>query len=75
MINLCLIKNNQNIQMNWNCKQTWRRASKNTLWCLIGCSIGDFGISFTFQNIEHSWTVSAVMALAIVKWAYYKYYT
>ena len=52
--------------MNWNCKQTWRRASKNTLWCLIGCSIGDFGTIFYFQNIEHSWPVSAVMALAIV---------
>ena len=52
--------------MNWNCKHTWRRASNNTLWCLLGCSIGDFGTIFYFQNIEHSWTVSAVMALAIV---------
>ena len=52
--------------MNWSCKHTWRRASNNTLWCLIGCSIGDFGTIFYFQNIEHSWTVSAVMALAII---------
>ena len=52
--------------MNWSCKHTWRRASNNTLWCLIGCSIGDFGTIFYFQNIEHSWTVSAIMALAII---------
>jgi len=52
--------------MNWSCKHTWRRASNNTLWCLIGCSIGDFGTIFYFQNIEHSWTVSAVMVLAII---------
>ncbi len=52
--------------MNWSCKHTWRRASNNTLWCLIGCSIGDFGTIFYFQNIEHSWAVSAVMALAII---------
>ena len=52
--------------MNWSCKHTWRKASNNTLWCLIGCSIGDFGTIFYFQNIEHSWTVSAVMVLAII---------
>ena len=52
--------------MNWSCKHTWRRAYKNTLWCLLGCSIGDFGTIFYFQNIDHSWSVSAVMAFAIV---------
>lgn len=52
--------------MNWLCKHTWKRASVNTLWCLLGCAIGDFGTIFYFQNIEHSWSVWQVMSLAIV---------
>ena len=52
--------------ISWTCKNTWRRASVNTLWCLLGCSIGDFGTIFYFQNIEHSWSVFQVMSLAIV---------
>lgn len=52
--------------ISWTCKHTWRRASVNTLWCLLGCSIGDFGTIFYFQNIEHSWAVWQVMSLAIV---------
>ena len=52
--------------MNWNCKSTWRNAKKNTLWCLIGCSIGDFGTIFYFQNINHSLSNFEVMTLAIV---------
>ena len=39
--------------MNWNCKHTWKKASINTLWCLLGCSIGDFGTIFYFQTVEH----------------------
>ncbi|MCY4463397.1 MAG: DUF4396 domain-containing protein [Albidovulum sp.] len=27
----------------------WRRASKNTALCLLGCSIGDFGTIAFFQ--------------------------
>ena len=52
--------------MNWNCKSTWKKAKKNTLWCLLGCSIGDFGTIFYFQNIEHSWSNFEVMGLAII---------
>lgn len=52
--------------MNWNCKHTWKKASINTLWCLLGCSIGDFGTIFYFQNIEHSWPIWGVMTLAII---------
>ncbi|MFZ9072931.1 MAG: DUF4396 domain-containing protein [Paracoccaceae bacterium] len=33
----------QNLSINWKCRHTWLRASKNTMWCLLGCSIGDFG--------------------------------
>ena len=50
----------------WLCKHTWKRSRVNTLWCLLGCSIGDFGTIFVFQNIEHSWSVWQVMTLAII---------
>ena len=52
--------------MNWNCKSTWRKAKINTFWCLLGCSIGDFGTIFYLQNIEHSWNNLQIMGLAIV---------
>ena len=52
--------------MNWYCKHTWSKATVNTLWCLLGCSIGDFGTIFYFQNIEHTFTTWQVMSLAIV---------
>ena len=52
--------------MNWNCKSTWRKAKKNTLWCLIGCSIGDFGTIFYFQNVNHSLSNFEVMGIAVI---------
>ena len=52
--------------MDWKCKSTWKKAKINTLWCLLGCSIGDFGTIFYFQNIEHYWSNLEIMALAIV---------
>ena len=52
--------------MNWKCKYTWKRAINNTACCLLGCSIGDFGTIFFFQSIEHAFTITAVMSLAIL---------
>ena len=52
--------------MNWNCKSIWRKAKKNTLWCLIGCSIGDFGTIFYFQNVDHSLSNFEVMSIAVI---------
>ena len=52
--------------MNWKCKKTWKRSKINTLWCLLGCSIGDFGTIFYFQNINHSWNNFEIMGLAII---------
>ena len=52
--------------MNWNCKSIWRKAKKNTLWCLIGCSIGDFGTIFYFQNVNHSLSNFEVMSIAVI---------
>ena len=59
-----VIKSHQ--EMNWNCKSTWRKAKKNTLWCLIGCSIGDFGTIFYFQNVNHSLSNFEVMSIAVI---------
>lgn len=52
--------------MDWKCKSTWEKAKINTLWCLLGCSIGDFGTIFYFQNIQHYWSDFEIMGLAIV---------
>ena len=52
--------------MNWKCKNTWKRSKINTLWCLLGCSIGDFGTIFYFQNINHSWNNFEIMGFAII---------
>ena len=52
--------------INWRCKHTWRTASVNTLWCLLGCSIGDFGTILYFQLTGIAWPVWAIMSLAIV---------
>jgi len=50
----------------WRCKHTWKKASVNTLWCLFGCSIGDFGTIIYFQNITHGYSTLEIMLLAIV---------
>ena len=52
--------------MDWKCKSTWEKAKINTLWCLLGCSIGDFGTIFYFLIIEHYWSNFEIMGLAIV---------
>ena len=50
----------------WSCKQTWSRSAKNTFWCWLGCSIGDFGTILFFQLTEISFPVLAIMVLAII---------
>ena len=55
-----------NLSINWHCLPTWRRASYNTIWCLIGCSIGDFGTIAFFQFTGIGWPVLAIMSLAIL---------
>ena len=50
----------------WSCKKTWLRSAKNTSWCLLGCSIGDFGTILFFQLTQISFPVLAIMTLAII---------
>ena len=58
--------NNLKPKFTWRCKHTWRRSAKNTLWCLIGCSIGDFGTILYFQLYQISWPTLNIMILAII---------
>ena len=51
---------------NWSCKYTWSRSAKNTFWCLLGCSIGDFGTILFFQLTKIPFPVLAIMVLAII---------
>tara|TARA_B100000780_G_scaffold44139_1_gene27430 strand:+ start:211 stop:648 length:438 start_codon:yes stop_codon:yes gene_type:complete len=51
---------------NWTCKQTWRKSAKNTMWCVIGCSIGDFGTILFFQLTQIPFPVTGIMLLAII---------
>ena len=50
----------------WSCKNTWKQSAKNTAWCLLGCSIGDFGTILFFQLAEIPFPVLAIMILAII---------
>ena len=54
------------LSINWKCKHTWSRSSYNTAWCLLGCSIGDFGTIAYFQFMGIQWPVFVIMFLAIV---------
>ena len=48
--------------ISWKCKHTWKNASINTLWCLLGCSIGDFGTIYFFQVTEIPFPVPMFLA-------------
>ena len=50
----------------WSCKHTWRQSAKNTAWCLLGCSIGDFGTILFFQLTKIPFPVLGIMILAII---------
>ena len=50
----------------WSCKHTWSRSAKNTSWCLLGCSIGDFGTILFFQLTQIPFPILAIMILAII---------
>ena len=55
-----------NENFHWSCNHTWSRSAKNTSWCLLGCSIGDFGTILFFQLTQIPFPVLAIMSLAII---------
>lgn len=50
----------------WYCKPTWIKSASNTKWCLIGCSIGDFGTIAFFQITQIAFPTIGIMLLAII---------
>ncbi len=54
-------------EFNWRDRAVWRQSANNTKWCLIGCSIGDFGTIAAFQFVftETGWSAMMIMALAM----------
>ena len=50
----------------WSCKHTWKVSAKNTLWCVMGCSIGDFGTILFFQLSKIPFPILGIMILAII---------
>ena len=56
----------ESLTINWSCKHTWKRSAKNTAWCLLGCSIGDFGTILFFQLTKIPFPVLGIMTLAII---------
>ena len=56
----------ETVKFNWSCNHTWKKSAKNTAWCVLGCSIGDFGTILYFQLTQISFPVLGIMILAII---------
>jgi len=56
------------LDFNWSDTSVWKQSGYNTMWCLIGCSIGDFGTIAAFQFIftDSGWSTMSIMILAII---------
>jgi hypothetical protein len=52
--------------IDWSCKQTWKKSAINTMWCVAGCSIGDFGTILFFQLSKIPFPILGIMTLAII---------
>jgi len=56
-------------EFHWGDSSVWRQSAHNTKWCLIGCSIGDFGTIAAFQFIPYldalGWSTMSIMLLAM----------
>ena len=57
----------QSEEFHWRDGSVWRQAAHNTKWCLVGCSIGDFGTIAAFQFVftESGWSTMSIMLLAM----------
>jgi copper chaperone CopZ len=53
----------------WRDGSVWKQSAHNTKWCLVGCSIGDFGTIAAFQSIPYldalGWSAMSIMLLAM----------
>ena len=57
-----------NSDFNWGDSSVWKQSAHNTKWCLIGCSIGDFGTIAMFQFVfpDSGWSSMSIMLLAMI---------
>ncbi len=53
-------------KFDWSCKATWKISAKNTMWCVLGCAIGDFGTILFFQLTQIPFPLLGIMILAII---------
>ena len=58
--------NQASAEFNWSCRHTWKRSAKNTMWCVVGCSIGDFGTILFFQLSQIPFPTLGIMILAVI---------
>ena len=58
--------NEASAAFNWSCKHTWKRSAKNTMWCVVGCSICDFGTILFFQLSQIPFSTLGIMILAMI---------
>jgi|TARA_B100001564_G_scaffold351466_1_gene357374 hypothetical protein len=56
----------ETVKFNWSCRHTWKKSAKNTAWCVLGCSVGDFGTILYFQITQLDFPVLNIMILAII---------
>jgi copper chaperone CopZ len=56
------------LDFNWSDGSVWKQSAHNTKWCLIGCSIGDFGTIAAFQFVftDSGWSTMSIMMLAMI---------
>ena len=50
----------------WLKKDKWKSSALNTLVCLVGCSIGDFGTILYFQFFTNMDSIMIIMPIAII---------
>ena len=50
----------------WSDRPRWRRASLNTLSCLLGCTIGDLGMIIYLQAFHPGTSMAVQMVLAVI---------
>jgi len=56
----------ESFKIDWKCTNTWKKSAKNTMWCVIGCAIGDFGTILFFQLSQIPFPLMGIMILAII---------
>ena len=49
----------------WTSGRLWAQSAYNTMWCLIGCAIGDLGTIAYFQINAIPWPTLYIMLLAM----------